>query len=106
MRRILNILSILILLTLGVELMSARGVGMQGRAPLMVCIVDDDADGGKGEETLHESVQNEPGFSTAFGLQALIHSMWADLYSSFDQTAIQKACPRVRLHRWFCKECC
>lgn len=106
MRRCLNILSILILLTLGVELCSARGVGLGSGASPLACIVDDDADSELEVETLRECAPDEPGFWNATCLQGLAHSRGGELRLSFEDTAIEKACPRVRRHRWLCKECC
>ena len=106
MRRCLFLLSTLILLTLAVELCSARAVGLGGVASPLACVVDDDADAELESETVREGAAQDAWFWGVSGQQMPVHPGKVEVSLSFNEAAPVEAGLRVRRHRWLCVECC
>ncbi len=106
MRRCLNILAVLILLTLGVEVCSVRGVGHAGGAAPLACTVDDNVDAELEPEAQRESAPQDACFWGITGQQAPERLGTVEVSRSFEEPVTVEACLRVRRHRWLCVECC
>jgi hypothetical protein len=105
MRWCLYIPSILILLTLGVELCSGYGAESVKDPSRLVCVLDDDdAELKQGGLREHSFVECDP-LSQA-GQHVLIRWVKTDLILSLEGAEILKVCSGVRRHRWLCRECC
>ena len=105
MRWFLYIPSILVLLTLGLELCSMHDAPVVKEPSHLSCVLDDD-DG----ELKHSAVR-EPTFTECSpfilaGLNLVTQSLKSDFVLSLEEAAILKVCSGVRLHRWLCRECC
>lgn len=105
MRRFLNILSILILLTLGVELCSAYGAGGQGAASCLVCIVDDDVLEFSSETPSRDALV-ECDFLGMAGVCIPARTAKMPMLLSAEEEENVGIWPGVRRHRWLCRECC
>ncbi len=105
MRWCLYIPSILILLTLGVELCSEYGSGVVKDPSRLVCVLDDDdAELKQGGLREHSLVECDP--LNHAGLHVLIRWVKTDLISLLKKAEIPEMCQGVRRHRWLCRECC
>lgn len=104
MRWCLYIPSILILLTLGVELCSAAHVGVKNPDRL-VCVLDDD-DAELKEGGLREHSFPDCGFLHIAGQQVVVRWVQTGLILSRKGAEILEIRPGVRRHRWLCRECC
>ena len=105
MRWYLYIPSILILLTLGVELCSANASGVVKDPSHLVCVLDDD-DAEVKQSGLREPSFTDSGLLSQPGQHVLIRWVKTDLILSLEAAEILKVCSGVRRHRWLCRECC
>ena len=105
MRWCLYIPSILILLTLGVELCSAYGSGVVKDPSRLVCVLDDD-DAELKQGGLREHAFTEFDSFNQVGQHVLIRWVKTDLILSLEEAETLKVCSGVRRHRWLCRECC
>lgn len=104
MRWFLYIPSILVLLTLGVELCSAHSVSEVKDPSHLALVLDDDAELKQGLERENSFTDFDP-FILA-GLNLMTQCLMADLVLPPQRAAIIPVCSGVRLHRWLCRECC
>ena len=105
MRWYLYIPSILVLLTLGMELCSMHGAPVVKDPSHLACVLDDD------DAELKQSAVREPSFTEctpfiAAGLNLMDQCHKTDLVLSLEGAAILQVCSGVRRHRWLCRECC
>lgn len=105
MRWFLYIPSILVLLTLGVELCSMHDAPVEKEPSHLACVLDDD------DAELKPCAVREPSFTECnpfilAGLNLVAQSLKSDFVLSLEGAAIVKVCSGVRRHRWLCKECC
>ena len=105
MRWCLYIPSILILLTLGVELCSGYGSGVVKDPSRLVCVLDDD-DAELKQGGLREPSFTDCGLLSQAGQHVLIRWVKTDLILSLAGAEILEVCSGVRRHRWLCRECC
>lgn len=104
MRWYLYIPSIIVLLTLGVELCSSHAASEAKDPSHLALILDDDAE-------LKQDVEREISFTECAplilaGLNLMAQCQKTDLVLSLEEAATLKVCPGVRRHRWLCRECC
>ena len=105
MRWYLYIPSIIVLLTLGVELCSSHA-DSEAKDPSHLALVLDDDDA-----ELKQYVERENSFTEcapfiSAGQNLVVQNLKSDFVLSLEGAAIVKVCSGVRLHRWLCKECC
>ena len=106
MRWYLYIPSIIVLLTLGVELCSSHAASEAKDPSHLALVLDDDADA-----ELKQDVEREISFTECSpyilaGLNLVTQNLKSDFVLSLEGAAFVKVCSGVRLHRWLCKECC
>jgi len=105
MRWCLYISSILILLTLGVELCSSHGVAWAKDTAHLACVLDDGAD------EIKQCGQRGPSFTECdllflAGQQMITWVVTTDLILPLKEAEIPKIRVGVRRHRWLCRERC
>jgi hypothetical protein len=105
MRWYLYIPSILVLLTLGVELCTSHGASEAKGPSSLACVLDDD------DVELKQDFERENTFTECdsfllSGVNLVIQRLTSDFVLSLEGVAIVKVCSGVRRHRWLCKECC
>lgn len=105
MRWLLYIPSILVLLTLGVELCSSHAASDAKDPSHLALVLDDD------DAELKQGLERENSFTEcdSFILGALdlmSQCLKTDLALVPDRAAIVQVFPGVRRHRWLCRECC
>jgi len=105
MRWYLYIPSILVLLTLGMELCSMHDAPVVKDPSHLACVLDDD------DAEVKQGAVREPSFIECdsfilAGLNFMAQCQKTDLVLSLEEAATLKVCSGVRLHRWLCRECC
>lgn len=105
MRCCCYLLSILILLSLGVELCSARGFGLGVASSQPVCIVDDDPSE-YSLEALREIVTDGYEHWDMSGMPRSSRPTKVVLNLSVEEGEIVESGSGVRRHRRLCRECC
>lgn len=105
MRWLLYIPSILILLTLGVELCSSHAAS-DAKTPSHLALVLDDDDAEVKQMLDRENSFTECDSFILAGVNLMTQCLKTDLVLPPDRAAVVQVCPGVRLHRWLCRECC
>jgi len=105
MRWLLYIPSILVLLTLGLELCSSHAAA-DAKAPSHLALIldDDDAEVKQGLDGKNSLTECDS-FIFA-GASLMPRCLKTGLVLPPHRAAVVQVCPGVRLHRWLCRECC
>lgn len=106
MRWCLHILSVLILLTFGLELcaLASGSAVLKATSHLVLALDEDDVELKISGLRDHADSEWDPFMLNRMDLMA--HCVRTELVLSLEKAAISKACPGVRRHRLLCRECC
>ena len=105
MRWCLYISSILILLTLSMELCCWNGSALVKDASHLACVLDDD-DAELKHDVLGGDSCTECDLLTLAGWHGVVRLVNTDLISTLKGAEIWKIHAGIRRHRWLCRECC